>query len=394
MPLEKSRASSSEKSGAHHTYTRSPLRDNKSENMAIDTDDDDDELDLIGSSAHSDEGKREARQGASKVMRRSGLPAAKIEASMSIDNLPLSTPESSKKIVAPQNEVLTTEMDVDKDPPKRQEPRKDKEDAIDAEEVEAITKPSDAEVAGHSSTAEDKMDISAASVTTAVVSDNAPSQQAQASPLPSSQTPPVVVQQTTPVPVPSPDDKLPQLSASEPVTLKAGPASPIDNYRFNPTYPIPPLAVLPADFTKKAKSIKRKKDRDREKERESKRDKDDVPMGLSRWAATLMANPVWRKVSRANKTLSTHDWSVRIRIYASTLLLKYVYQVAMTELRLIRTIERIELLKNDGRWSFRQPKKQRGIGGSVKSHWDYLLDEMVGLHPSNHNYILIDVRNG
>ena len=55
-----------------------------------------------------------------------------------------------------------------------------------------------------------------------------------------------------------------------------------------------------------------------------------------------------------------------------------VLQVAMSELRLIRTIERIELLKNDGWWSFRQPKKQRGVGGLVKSHWDYLMDEVVG----------------
>ena len=51
----------------------------------------------------------------------------------------------------------------------------------------------------------------------------------------------------------------------------------------------------------------------------------------------------------------------------------------MTELRLIRTLERIESLKDGGRWSFRQPKKQRGIGGLVKSHWDYLMDEMVSL---------------
>ena len=49
----------------------------------------------------------------------------------------------------------------------------------------------------------------------------------------------------------------------------------------------------------------------------------------------------------------------------------------MTELRLIRTLERIESLKDGGRWSFRQPKKQRGIGGLVKTHWDYLMDEMV-----------------
>jgi hypothetical protein len=51
----------------------------------------------------------------------------------------------------------------------------------------------------------------------------------------------------------------------------------------------------------------------------------------------------------------------------------------MTELRLIRTLERIESLKAGGRWSFRQPKKQRGIGGFVKTHWDYLMDEMVSL---------------
>jgi hypothetical protein len=34
-------------------------------------------------------------------------------------------------------------------------------------------------------------------------------------------------------------------------------------------------------------------------------------------------------------------------------------------------------MKDAGRWSLRQPKKQRGIGGLTKSHWDYLMDEMV-----------------
>jgi chromatin modification-related protein VID21 len=48
----------------------------------------------------------------------------------------------------------------------------------------------------------------------------------------------------------------------------------------------------------------------------------------------------------------------------------------MTELRLIRTMERVETLK-EGRWSFRQPRKQKGVGGLTKTHWDYLLDEMV-----------------
>ncbi len=49
----------------------------------------------------------------------------------------------------------------------------------------------------------------------------------------------------------------------------------------------------------------------------------------------------------------------------------------MAELRLIRAVDRIESLKDAGRWSFRQPKKQRGVGGLVKTHWDYLLDEVV-----------------
>ena len=49
----------------------------------------------------------------------------------------------------------------------------------------------------------------------------------------------------------------------------------------------------------------------------------------------------------------------------------------MAELRLARTADRIEALKGAGCWSFRQPKKQRGVGGLVKSHWDYLMDEMV-----------------
>ena len=51
----------------------------------------------------------------------------------------------------------------------------------------------------------------------------------------------------------------------------------------------------------------------------------------------------------------------------------------MTELKLIKTFDRIDALIDAGRWSFRQPKKQRGVGGLMKTHWDYLMDEMVGI---------------
>ena len=49
------------------------------------------------------------------------------------------------------------------------------------------------------------------------------------------------------------------------------------------------------------------------------------------------------------------------------------------ELKLLRVFDRIERFKDGGRWSYRQPKKQGGIGGLAKSHWDYLPDEMVSI---------------
>ncbi|PFH50697.1 hypothetical protein AMATHDRAFT_60687 [Amanita thiersii Skay4041] len=131
--------------------------------------------------------------------------------------------------------------------------------------------------------------------------------------------------------------------------------------RYRPEYTLPPLKLLPAEYNRKIKTKQRKRDKEREKS-EGKKDtgKDDwAPMGLNRWTATITANPVWKRVSRATKCLSSREWGV-----------------AMTELRLVRAVDRIETLKNAGRWSFRQPKKQRGIGGLTKSHWDYLMDEM------------------
>ncbi|KAJ7184286.1 hypothetical protein C8R46DRAFT_1063570 [Mycena filopes] len=102
------------------------------------------------------------------------------------------------------------------------------------------------------------------------------------------------------------------------------------------------------------------KEREKNSAGDKGKDKDDwTPLGISRWGATIRANPVHNKVSRAPKCLNSREWSV-----------------AMTELRLIRALEHVETLKDAGRWSFRQPKKQRGIGGLTKSHWDYVMDEM------------------
>ncbi|KAA1471081.1 hypothetical protein DENSPDRAFT_929284 [Dentipellis sp. KUC8613] len=140
------------------------------------------------------------------------------------------------------------------------------------------------------------------------------------------------------------------------------------HFTLNRHYSVPSLKVLPAEFQRKGKlSKQRKRDKEREKAEKGsdrgdgrKETRDDwTPMGINKWGAIMRANPLWRRMSRATKCLSTHEWSV-----------------AFEELRFIRTLERIETLKDAGRWSYRQPKKQRGVGGLKKTHWDYLLDEM------------------
>ncbi|KAJ7197144.1 hypothetical protein GGX14DRAFT_375297 [Mycena pura] len=148
----------------------------------------------------------------------------------------------------------------------------------------------------------------------------------------------------------------PQQASPEP------PATPSDSqHGYRLTYTLPPLKVLPADFSRKTKTGKQqRKHKERDKGGDKAKEKDDwTPLGVSRWGAMLRANPVYPKVSRAPKCLSTREWSV-----------------AMAELRLMRALEQVESLKDSGRWSFRQPKKQRGVGGLTKTHWDHVLDEM------------------
>ena len=80
--------------------------------------------------------------------------------------------------------------------------------------------------------------------------------------------------------------------------------------QYDPQYKLPPLSVLPAEFSRKTKTNKRKKERERDKS-DGKKDRDEVlPMGVSRWGATVLANPVWKKVSRATKCLSSREWGV------------------------------------------------------------------------------------
>lgn len=121
-------------------------------------------------------------------------------------------------------------------------------------------------------------------------------------------------------------------------------------------YPLPPL---PADARRpvlkgassKAGSVSSKKGRVQAPVQEG--------VDLTRWFAQVQANPVSKLMGTARKCLGSDDWAT-----------------AHQELRFLRAMGRIEELKLEGRWSFRQPKKQKGppVG---KSSWDWLLEEMV-----------------
>jgi chromatin modification-related protein VID21 len=100
----------------------------------------------------------------------------------------------------------------------------------------------------------------------------------------------------------------PVQSPSEP------PATP-PRHGYHPTYTLPPLKALPADFSRKTKPAKlQRKHKEREKSGGDKaKDKDDwTPLGVSRWGATIRANPVHVKVQRAPKCLNSREWGVSV----------------------------------------------------------------------------------
>lgn len=190
-----------------------------------------------------------------------------------------------------------------------------------------------------------------------------------------SQTKYVLAEQPSPAP-PPPDFAFDaEMSPVEPAEEQKPTIRPSLTLLKEPTYKTPPLKALPVEYNRKGK-VKQSKKRD--KDRADGKAQEWQPLGMAKWSAMLRANPVHKKVAKAAKCLNTHDWNASYPASPHLVVsLNLWFQIAFTELRLIRTFERIDVLKEAGRWSFRQPKKQRGVGGLVKSHWDHLLDEMV-----------------
>ena len=73
-----------------------------------------------------------------------------------------------------------------------------------------------------------------------------------------------------------------------------------------PVYTMPPLNTLPVEYHKKGKP---KQSRKRDKEKGDGKN-EWTPMGAAKWGAIIRANPVYKKVARAHKCLSSRDWDV------------------------------------------------------------------------------------
>ena len=87
-------------------------------------------------------------------------------------------------------------------------------------------------------------------------------------------------------------------------------------FSLNRNYTLPSAKSLPLDQQRRLKLGKslRKKDKEKDKIPESRKDGIDdwTPLGLNKWGVSIRANPLWKRVSRATKTMSTRDWNVRI----------------------------------------------------------------------------------
>jgi chromatin modification-related protein VID21 len=87
-------------------------------------------------------------------------------------------------------------------------------------------------------------------------------------------------------------------------------------FSLNRNYTLPFAKSLPLDQQRRLKLGKnlRKKEKEKDKVPESRKDGIDdwTPLGLNKWGVSIRANPLWKRVSRATKTMSTRDWNVRI----------------------------------------------------------------------------------
>ena len=132
----------------------------------------------------------------------------------------------------------------------------------------------------------------------------------QAEPLPiarvESQTKYVIAEQPSPAPPPPEFAFDVEMPSAEQAEEQNSTVQPSQTLFKTPTYSLPPLKSLPAEFNRRGKVKQSKK---REKDRADGKSQEWQPLGMARWSAMLRANPIHKKVAKATKCLSTHDWN-------------------------------------------------------------------------------------
>ncbi|KAG6854910.1 hypothetical protein C0991_009733 [Blastosporella zonata] len=103
----------------------------------------------------------------------------------------------------------------------------------------------------------------------------------------------------------------------DPLVMQPTPPTPKEQpqrqQQFHPNFTLPPLKSINSDY-KKSKALKRKREKERETGSKEGRKEDWTPLGLNKWAATVNANPVWKKVARSSKCLTTREWAKWMRV--------------------------------------------------------------------------------
>ena len=338
--------------------SESPLLNNKT--FVEESDEDNDELDLIGSSAFSTEGER--RQVYTAIEQDSSLQVPRpvstditkeaeeaVIEDISMDDQGELVPESISAVELEEHvnmddkeELVPVRISAVEPNEHVKKPPIDglEDDDDDNMQVDPCGESSSTHSPKHESTDVSQDDIDGAlqkhttiDVPEVAGADNIPLQQPDEMPIeqkglvtivdplsdkkssPSLLTPPIIREDIViPIPLKSTGEVYHIDASAAPKSLEP-PISPV-HYRqqYDPQYKLPPLSVLPAEFSRKTKTTKRKKERERDKS-DGKKDRDEVlPMSVSRWGATVLANPVWKRVSRASKCLSTREWGVCLHI--------------------------------------------------------------------------------
>ncbi len=219
------------------------------------------------------------------------------------------SPSSTRSNVPVVNGLPSTSDQVDADA--------DDEGELGIEKEDSLEPPSQAAIVGTSQEVKDDSPSPSPSPQTPLPTEDilvSPSQLLN-SPTVSSKPPPapVIVRISS-----SQQEHQPSYSFVEdsppPVQVRVPPPSPPSRIKAATRYTLPPVSALPLELQKKGKPPKlRKRDRDKERSGSDGGKKEEwTPLGMARWAAVLRANPVFKRVSRASKCVSTRDWNVSI----------------------------------------------------------------------------------